>query len=291
MGNRGAYVAKQFSSDYILPAQAAFVTNVFSGSKGYIYFSESSKSSSTPAAVLKGTSVDFNLEMTVEDSAGIKWDQIIVDFDTVGMTVQDTFDMVKLNNPDVDFYTLSADNQSLSVDVRPYEDQKTIKLGFMPYMENRFVYKVANMSIPAHVKLYLHDKHLNKTEEITPGFEYWFDATSDTSTYGEDRFSINMVGKLDTDTSVSVNAIPVKKATRMQLIPNPAVNSVKVSFDKLEGPAVVYLTDMSGKVVVAQPVNSGEGSIIINLQTLPSGMYLAGIKGESVSISTKLIKQ
>ena len=77
----------------------------------------------------------------------------------------------------------------------------------------------------------------------------------------------------------------------MQLIPNPAVNSVKVSFDKLEGPAVVYLTDMSGKVVVAQPVNSGEGSIIINLQTLPSGMYLAGIKGESVSISTKLIKQ
>lgn len=289
MGNRGAYVAKQFSYDYILPAQAAFVTNVYSGSVGYVKFTEASKSSSTPAAVLKGTSVDFNLEMTVVDTAGIRWDQIIVDFDTIGMTVQDTFDMVKLNNPDVDFYTLSADNQPLSVDVRPYEDQKTIKLGFMPYMENRFAFNVSNMSIPAHVKLYLHDKFLNKTEEIVPGFEYWFDATSDTTTYGEDRFSINMVGKLDT--SVTVNTVPVKLATRMQLIPNPATDVVKVSFDKLQGDAIIRLTDMSGKVAVEQQVNSGEGSVVLNLQTLPAGMYLVNMQGKNVSISTKLIKQ
>src|SRR5690606_26207651 len=148
-------------------------------------------------ALLKGTKAtapDFRVELAIEDDSAIFWDMLVVDFDSTGMAVEDTFDMVKLNNPDVDFYTLSEDGQPLAIDTRPYEDGRTIRLGFIPTMEQRFKLKVPAMVVPAGVKLYLHDKFLNKTEEMSEGYEYWFDITADTNSYGDNRFSINMVG-------------------------------------------------------------------------------------------------
>lgn len=290
-GTRGAYEAYQFSNDYILPAYAGFVTAVSSGNKGYIDFGENCKSTSTPQAVLKTTNVDHRLEITITDTAGISWDRLMIDFDSAGMTVQDTFDMVKLNNPDVDFYTLSADKQPLAIDMRPFEDKKVINLGFMPYMDNRFALNVPVMDIPAGTKLFLHDKHLNKTEEITQGYTYWFDAAdADTNTYGENRFFINMVDTT-TDTATSVKTIGVKQAPRMQLIPNPAQTQVKISFDRLPGSAMVKVTDITGKVVYTNQVNTVEGSVIVPLTDLPDGMYIVDLQGEKVKMSARLVKQ
>lgn len=289
-GTRGGYTARQFQYDYILPAYAGFVTAVYSGSKGFMDFYESHKSGSTPTSILKTTTEDFKLELTIEDDSNVFWDRVFIDFDSTGMTVQDTFDMIKLNNPDVDFYTISTDSQPLSIDVRPYEDGKTINLGFMPYMEHRFVLKVPVMTVPAGVKLYLFDKYLNKTEEITEGYSYWFDATADTNSFGEQRFAINMVGK-PIDSTTGIESIVTGNDARMQLIPNPAQHAVKVSFDKLAAVALVKVTDINGKIVYANMVNTAEGSVIVPLQGLPSGMYLVEMKGERVRITEKLIKQ
>lgn len=291
-GTRGAYVARQFSDDYILPAYAGFVTAVSSGNTGYIYFPEAAKSASIPDGVLKTTSVNHKLELHIEDSAGVSWDRLLVDFDSAGMAVQDTFDMIKLNNPDVDFYTISTDKQPLSIDVRPFEDKKVINIGFMPYMDNRFVLKAPVMDIPSGTKLYLYDKYLNTTQELHAGFEYWFDAVdADTNTYGENRFFINMVDSNISDTTTGVKAIYAKQQPRMQLIPNPAQNQVKISFDKLPGAATVVLTDATGKVVYTNNVNTTEGSVVIPLTDLPAGLYIVALKGEKINISAKLVKQ
>ena len=284
-GVRGGYTARYFSWGYVLPAYAGFVTAIYSGSVGYINFLESHKTGSTPAGLLKGTTADFKLDLQIEDTSTF-WDMLAIDFDSTGMAVQDTFDMIKLNNPDVDFYTLSEDNQPLSIDMRPYEDNKTIRLGFMPYMEHRFKLKVPSMVVPAGVKLYLHDKFLNKTEELSEGFEYWFDATADSNSYGEDRFSINMVGS-PADISVLNN----RRSATMQLIPNPAQANVKVSFEQVEGDAFVRLMDATGKVLHHAPVTRGQGSVLIRLSHLPAGIYLIELQGTNTRMTGKLIKQ
>lgn len=285
-GQRGGYTSRYFSWGYVLPAYSAFVTAIYSGTVGYINFLESHKTGGTPAALMKPTTPDFKVELAIEDST-VFWDMLAIDFDSMGMAVQDTFDMIKLNNPDVDFYTLSDDNQPLSIDMRPYEDNKTIKLGFMPYMEQKFVLKVPSMVVPAGVKLYLHDKFLNKTEELAEGFEYWFDATADSNSYGHDRFSINMVG---TPTDVSV--LNQRTTATMQLIPNPAQQSVKVSFEKIAGnEAIVKLMDITGKVLYTKPVAQGQGSIIIPLSDLPNGIYIVELNAQNTRIVEKLVKQ
>lgn len=290
IGTRGGYSAYQFSSSYILPAYAGFVTTIASGySKGFLNFSEYDKSSGTPAAVLKTTAQDFRVELTISDSA-TQWDRLLVDFDDAGMTVQDTMDMIKLNNPDVDFYTLSADNQALSIDVRPYQDSSTITLGFMPYMEQKFVLRAPEVTVPAGVKLYLYDKFTNQTKELVSGFEYWFDATSDTLSFGHDRFFINMTGKPG-DTASSVTVVGGATDARMQLIPNPAYHTVKVSFDKVEGAAMVSLVDMTGKVLYRRAVAEGAGSVVIPVSDMPAGVYMVELQGSNARITGKLVKQ
>ncbi len=288
-GVRGGYTSHQFSADYYLPAYTGFVAKVYYWrSKGYVNFQESDKSSATPAALFKGTATDpYLVEIKIEDST-INWDRLLINFDTAGMAVEDSLDMIKMNNPDVDFYTISDDKVDLSIDVRPYEDGKTILLGMIPGVPDQsFVFKVPQFNIPNGAKLYLHDKFTNKTEELKEGFEYWFDVTaSDSNSFGNDRFSINMVGVAN-----GVAPVATKAETRMQLIPNPAHNTVKVSFDNLDGTAVVKVADMSGRVVYNQQVNASVGSVVVPLDNISEGVYIVELEGEHTRIAEKLVKQ
>jgi len=84
------------------------------------------------------------------------------------------------------------------------------------------VIKTGMFDIPAGTKLYLHDKWLNKKEELKGGFEYWFDVTADTLSQGNNRFEINMVGQ-----PTNGIAIAESKIAKMQLVPNPARDEVK----------------------------------------------------------------
>jgi len=288
-GTAGGYTSHQFSSDYYLPAYTGFVVKVYYWrTKGFVNFQESDKSSATPAGLFKGTATDpYLVEIKIQDST-INWDRLLINFDTAGMAVEDSLDMVKMNNPEVDFYTISDDKVDLSIDVRPFEDGKTILLGMIPGVpDQRFALRVPQFNIPEGAKLYLHDKYLNKTEELKEGFEYWFDVnSSDSNTFGNDRFSINMVGKPS-----SIAPVAGKQQGRMQLIPNPAHNTVKVSFDQLDGLAVVKVADMSGRVVYNQQVNAGVGSVIVPLNDLPDGVYIVELQGDNIRVAEKLVKQ
>lgn len=289
-GTRGGYTSYQFSSDFNLPAYSAFVARVYYWrSKGFMDFQESDKTDGTPVALFKKTADEpFIVELKIEDN-DTKWDRLLINFDTEGMHVEDTLDMVKLNNPDVDFYTISDDKVELAIDVRPYQDGKTILLGMIPGVPDQsFALRVPQFNVPEGAKLFLHDKYKNKTEELKEGFEYWFDVNSaDTTSFGDDRFSINMVG----DPNGVTNTIAAHPSGRMQLIPNPAHGTVKVSFDKLEGIAVVKVADVSGRVVYNQNVNAGVGSVTIPLNNLPNGVYIVELQADNLRMTEKLIKQ
>lgn len=285
-GTRGGYTAHQFWYDFNLPAYSAFVTTISSNSNVvYFNFEEKDKTDGTPRALFKGTANDYKIEFKVEDSTNY-WDRLVINFDSAGMAVQDTFDMEKLVNPDLDFFSISDDGTDLSIDVRQFEGDKTIPLGLTVYEEMRLVIKVPEFSVPAGAKVYLHDKFLNKTEEISAGYEYWFNTTADANSYGRSRFALNVV-----EQSNSVENINKQEEARMQLIPNPAHNTVKVSFDKVGGVAVVRMTDISGKTVYSQEVNGENGSVIIPLSEIPNGIYIVTLESQNARMVEKLIKQ
>lgn len=284
-GAAGAYVTNAFTTSYILPMGAALFTTASANSNNTLTFEEADKSGSTPAGVFKTTAADDWVELLISDSK-LKWDRLLIHFDDNSMDVEDKLDAVKLYNPGLDFFTLSKDGERLAIDVRPYSDKSSIPLGLTAYNRyNKYVIRTGDYSVPAGTKLILHDKYLNKQEELKAGFEYWFDVTSDIASQGNNRFEINMVGKPTSIISAEATT------AMMHLIPNPARSEVKVSFDKLEGNAQLQLMNVTGQVVYAQEVNAGTGSVTIPLMNMPAGVYIVELQSANARFTEKLIKE
>ncbi len=284
-GAAGAYVTNAFTLSYALPPFAALFTTASANSNNTLTFEEADKDVSS-SGLFKTTAPANWVELLISDSS-IHWDRLLVNLDDNSMDVEDNLDAVKLYNPGLDFFTLSKDDVRLAIDVRPYNDGASIPLGLTAYNRyNKYVIKTGMFDIPQGTKLFLHDKYLNKTEELKGGFEYWFDVTADSNSQGNNRFVINMVG---TPTNSIIEA--AGKAPKMQLIPNPAETQVKVAFDKLEGTAQVKLISVAGQVIYSSDVEAGSGSITIPLHNIPGGIYFVELQGKNARFTEKLIKQ
>ncbi|MCB0695869.1 MAG: T9SS type A sorting domain-containing protein [Chitinophagaceae bacterium] len=283
-GAAGAYTVKLYSGSYILPPFAGYVTAIASTST--ITFPESCKSAGG-ASIFKGTAAQSQVQLIISDST-TKWDELLISFDDNASSDYELLvDAVKFYNPGLDFFTLSSDSQRQALDVRPYADSSSIKLGLTAYNRyNKYVIRSGDFDIPAGTKLYLHDKYLNKKEEIKAGFEYWFDVTTDTLTQGNERFEINMVGK-----PTSIAAEKIITNAKMQLVPNPAQNDVKVSFANIEGTSYLRVVSITGQIVYAETIQQSNGSVIIPLNNVPAGVYVVMIQGEKERLTEKLIKE
>lgn len=282
---RGAYVGQPFAVTFGIPAYASFFASLTGTSSTNIEFEEADKRTGSGTGYFKTTASNHWVELIISDSTHM-WDKLFLNFDANTMNVQDKKDGVKANNPDMDFYTLSADNVELVVDARPYEADKGIPVGLRAYNNHgTYVIRPGVFDIPNGTKVVLHDKYLNVQEDIIPGMEYWFSITSDSNSQGEDRFEINMVGHpTGVITTNNNNAV-------IQLIPNPARNEVKVSFKALEGKADLALTSVTGQVVYSKQIDAASGSVVVPLTGMPAGVYMVELKGANASFTQKLIKQ
>lgn len=283
-GTRGGYTSVPFASSYILPPYGAFTALVSANTNNTLVFEEADKSLATPVSIFKTTGNQHTVQLRLEDST-IFWDRILVSFDDNADAKRENTDAIKLNNPGLDFFTYSSDDTTLSIDVRPYKDGDVIPLGLTAYKEQRFVIKAADFDVPTGTSLYLHDKFLNKKEKLSKGFEYWFDVTSDTLSQGK-RFEINMVGK-----PTSINAIAQNKGA-LTLVPNPAHNTVRISFDNAVGNTQLRIVNITGKQVYYNNIGTKEsGMIEVSLSNMPSGMYIVELLSDNIRLSEKLIKQ
>lgn len=284
-GAAGAYVTNAFTLSYVLPPFSALFTTAIANSSNTLTFEEADKAA-TGTGLFKTTASDNWVELIIEDST-IHWDRLLINLDDNAMEVQDGLDATKLYNPGLDFFTLSKDDKRLAIDVRPYDDGKSIPLGLTAYNRyNSYVIKVGMFDIPAGTKLYLHDKYLNKKEELTAGFEYWFEVTSDSLSQGNARFEINMVG----EPTNSITTINSSKPT-LKLIPNPALDEVRIAFTTLDAKAKLQITNVAGQIIYTSQINSGENNVIVPLQNIPAGMYIVELKGGNITLREKLIKR
>jgi len=76
-----------------------------------------------------------------------------------------------------------------------------------------------------------------------------------------------------------------------RIYPNPASSGFHLlKNDKNEG--VVELRDLLGRQVLSQKINNGQTKTFVNLNNLPSGMYVVTFRqGQNVTFTSKIVKE
>lgn len=74
------------------------------------------------------------------------------------------------------------------------------------------------------------------------------------------------------------------------LYPNPADAQVYISTSGIHTPAVIVITDALGRTVMTQPISADATPVLLNIQSLASGVYTAGLYAGSSVWFKKLIK-
>ncbi len=113
--------------------------------------------------------------------------------------------------------------------------------------------------------------------------------------------TVTLNGQLEAknaDASVSIS--PVQKAisgdlsklSDFKIYPNPAINSINVSFDRLVSSqkANIVIQNVSGIALKNLPVIISGDGINVNISTLPAGTYFISLLTENSSIHKKFIK-
>jgi plastocyanin len=83
--------------------------------------------------------------------------------------------------------------------------------------------------------------------------------------------SMGMVGTFDVVKPTSVPAVTAS-VQQLTVSPNPASNRVQVS-TSLKNPSI-QLLDVSGKLVRQMPVMNNNGQIMLDVSTVPAGVYI-----------------
>jgi endonuclease I len=93
----------------------------------------------------------------------------------------------------------------------------------------------------------------------------------------------------DPTASISDNEI-----TSFKLWPNPANQSVSIEFfsNTSASQRILYVTDMTGKLILTQALNEGETSHTLSVDPLAPGFYFVSLNAQGYHVSTvKLIKK
>ena len=129
-------------------------------------------------------------------------------------------------------------------------------------------------------------------QELNNGdFEKWADPTAGIivdSTYWSDynmwTYTYVYTMEIHPVSVPTTEGITVAEGMTLSVYPNPAVSSVKVSFNALESASEVVLFDMTGRRVVAMPVAAGSTEAQSAVNGLATGVYMLRMGDASAKV-------
>jgi len=274
------------SSPYYIEGNASFELRT-AANGDVLNFAESNKSATMSSVLLRTASTE-HLALNIYDTSYHLWDMMNVNFNEAATDNEDAkYDGAKPSGPAaLNFYSLSADNVKLSLDVRPYSAGKVIPLGIKSSYAQSFIIKADNVAIPQGGQVYLVDNYLNKSTLLTQGQEYRFTITSDSMSQGNKRFELRM-GDDQTATAQNVGSLDVK------MLPNPATEEVTVTYQaKQVGNVNLRLLNVAGTSVLEQNLGTNQsGNAKVNIEKLAAGIYMVEITCGNEQIVQRLVKE
>lgn len=294
MGTAGGYITQFFNNTYILPAYSGFIVRGLSNSNNTIKFPESIKTTSNSTHTLhKTTTGEFGTDAVqlriTSDNGDIFWDRMLLFFDNQAVSGIDDNDAKKMRNSNLDFYTFSSTSERLAIDTRPLVHQEVIQLGIETnVLDKTYTIVVEDYDLPNGEQLYLHDKYLNVVEPLSLGMTYDFTITSDPASQGNNRFEINV-----SSFPTSVQSIHENGAFKLNIVPNPAISHINVSFEAPKaGETSIQITNVVGQQVFGQVVGTVASSVVnIPVHQLTSGVYMVTVKCGDFITTQRIVKQ
>jgi hypothetical protein len=303
LGTAGAYANVSFINTvtataipfYLQPNTAFQVRAVTTASVTPVYLNFAESNKGTTVSVIPGAEEPGDLRsvtiagstmLTVYDANYHPYDMWYLNFNGAATDGEDAkYDGGKAVNPDLNFYSWSADNTKLASDARPYEAGKVIPLGFYTDLAQQYIIRADDYTAPDDAKLYLHDKLLNKYTLLEQGAEYSFRITEDARTQGDARFEISV-----DPTAVTLSGV---NAVQVTMTPNPASDEVNIVFNEAKmSKTTVRVTDITGVCVYSEDLGEQQsGRISISLANFASGVYLVELTCGDNKVVQRLVKE
>lgn len=285
IGNRGGYsAAKPFSSSYILPLGGAFVAEVSTlGSASSITFPEAAKATTPTDNLFRTTNQDNYVKLRLE-GPNMFWDELNIVLGNQYKPVTEYIDGAKFLNSDVNFYSITKDNNRLSLDYRKLSEGESVPLGLVTNSARSFTLKATDVNLTVGEALYLKDNYLHTETKLKTGIEYEFSTNADAASQGEARFEIG------------IKKIPIallQTEFTIKLSPNPAKDMVTVSFNNLEAAnTTLTFVNAEGKIVkTIQAGNVQTGVQRVNVKDIAKGIYYVNLTNGIERKTEKLVIQ
>jgi hypothetical protein len=256
----------EITSSLIAPMQAFWVKVHADGSNGVLslknlyraHFSEGANPLKVKAEVHRQ-----RLRLVV--SNGEHSDELLITGKTKASNELDVFDIEKMSNdnPSIPEIYSIVDGQELVINaMNQLSDGLKIELGFRPGREGNFTLKLSQLENITQ-KIFLFDKHLNRSIELTAGAEYTF--ASDAQ-FTHQRFSLEFRIP-DANTAIEETNHPVFVYVNL--------NRQLVVHAQLEDDIQVY--NLAGQLLLQL---KAEGSDPVLTQALNGGVYLVKVAGQ-----------
>jgi hypothetical protein len=278
-GTKGGYTSVPFSSSYILPAYSSIIVTTSANTNNTIQFTEACKSNGSAVNLFRSNVANAfttSLQLRLQTDS-IFWDRLLIGLNDKASSSYDRIDAEKLMNSDVNFYSLSSDGKSLSIDARDAAHADTIALGLQTTVARNFTIQVSNLSLPQGTSMYLYDAYLNTTTLLSDGVTYAFATNADAASKGEGRFQL-----IQRKQPV---LIPVATTMGVKVMPNPATEKFVFTLGNNEiMNGVINLTNQQGQAVKSiAVVNTTNATVTVN--DLSKGTYYVTYIGGSNKVT------
>jgi len=284
LGANGGYVSKLWDTDsYVLPAYAGFATEV--SATGSITFEESHKTTATPADIFLGGNnlSDLVLNVFVNDRL---YDLTRLITHDQAQSDKDYFDGQKMENADINFFTLSKNGEQLSIDARPF-DLNTERIAMGLYSSSNRTIKIQadpSAFLNEH-SVTLIDHYTNKQYNLNEGesVELSIDLNNP-KTFGTERLEL-VIGQLQSHTEKLNQA-------QVHVYPNPSESNNSVNVQANSPIQHIAVMDVSGRLVwETSPVNKSEFMEIPETALANAGIYFIEITTALGTSSQKHVVQ
>lgn len=282
-GTRGAYSAISFGSSYIIPTGGAFFVQTSSATN--FVFSESDKTNAAVSAnLLKTDPFKLNaLQIDVTSNDTIFWDQYVFRNRDEANDNRDALDGPKMENPDVNFYSLTSAGEKLAIDNRKVLAGQLVPLTFETSSDFNFTFKISNLDFPNYT-VYLNDNYTAMKMKLTNTFKYDFITNSDLNSKGSDRFSLLF------EPNTTGLATELEKQRSFYLYPNPVKNQINIATKAAQNGNFNYqIYNQLGQELLTGIFNAN-ATLTISVDELSQGIYFIRIYNSQGSETIKFIK-
>ncbi len=285
-GLNGGYTAISTTQNYILNPFEAFIAEARSGSNNQLLIAEESKTNNWN----NSTNISYVEENKYHVVIGLYsdnqyWDQFVLIDHGASKNSFDSTDAIKLINPDVNLFSLSSDQQKLSVDARRINNNSIVPIQIESTINQPFYFKVLQAIMPSDNKLVLHDRLTNQYLPLTKDSIYAFTLSAD-SAKNKDRFEISQFVPKG-------NINQLLQHLTIKIYPNPVKNELTVGIkSSLSSNTSIQIYSSAGILLKTIAVGTLQsGTIQIPVSELNAGTYILQVLNGDHQRSLTFIKQ